>query len=334
MTQYTEEKHCKKHNGSDEPQLDDEDLGDVAFDMLSWLRPNDLKRIKGDPHWPTLLPILDIGIIRSIARSFVTSSTWYDLQRNTTDQYFPNEFLEGANMAFLAFFQQFNKNNTYMLRKYLSPALYKIFSPELEELGEMGLAVKMEPQKIHASAVLDIWADYGPSRAFDLSIPFEERQQDYFYSPTFCLRAAHPRDTIVTKASSPWGKRDAIAELDNKPSSIVKALKAGFNIVQTGARFKVDVRYDVSMKYSAFKANDLILSEEGRQAIVFRFETPHYSPSSELSLAYLKREDEAMPGLRPDHVVPEEDIDPPFEWKISDVDYLIHQRERRELETM
>ncbi|KAJ1673732.1 hypothetical protein EV182_004671 [Spiromyces aspiralis] len=216
----------------------------------------------------------------------------------------------------------------------MTPMLYDVFSDDIENLEKNGLRIDFRPIKVHNARIKDVWVDYGPHEAFDTYLSLQERLVDYYYNIVYCIRLAVPKGPGATETPDRGGRTGMAADLEGDATSVTGSLRRGMGSMVRGVQYKVDVEFDADMAYAVFKDDEHIHYEEGEQTIVLRFSTPHYSPSPNLAQAYLKKENEVMPGLRPGYVVPDEDIDPPFEWRVSDIDYLLFQNECREIQSI
>ncbi|KAG0228580.1 hypothetical protein BGX31_006550 [Mortierella sp. GBA43] len=85
------------------------------------------------------------------------------------------------------------------------------------------------------------------------------------------------------------------------------------NMMLEGVQFKVDVEFDATIDYTIKSKvlDSAVISDFTRRPLLVRFETPYFQPAEEM--------------LRSRSVTPPDEAPIDWNWRISDIDYLLEQ---------
>ncbi|KAF9956264.1 hypothetical protein BGZ65_002867 [Modicella reniformis] len=217
---------------------------------------------KAPKVWATL------GIIpQGLQYMICKSASQRMLRNNTSSEYYPDQFLQGAGLAIHQMLPLLSTNvNREPLTNMLTQELYDRLEYELQRQEDVESEVSIKLAAVHDGMVKDVWVllgpklNNGPTRGF-----IRWRWQTL----TIALRAA----------TDEMSSREQVA-----------------NMMLEGVQFKVDVEFDVTIDYTIRSKvlNTDVISDYTRRPLLVRFETPYFQPAEEmLRSRSMTRPDEA-----------------------------------------
>ncbi|KAG0324250.1 hypothetical protein BGZ99_002035 [Dissophora globulifera] len=216
------------------------------------------------------------------------------LRNNTSPEYFPDQFLQGAGLALSAMMRSLSTDtNRDSLTNMMTQELYDRLESEFQRQEEVQSDVKIQLAALHDGIVKDVWVLLGPRLQSGGSTRGFIRWR--WQSLTVALRAA----------TDQMSSRDQVAQM-----------------MMEGVQFKVDVEFDATIDYTIHSnpLNTDVVSDLSRRPLLVRFETPFFEPAEQMVASRSR--------TRPD----EAPIN--WNWRVSDIDYLLEQDflERRKKE--
>ncbi|KAG0021267.1 hypothetical protein BGZ80_002736 [Entomortierella chlamydospora] len=229
----------------------------LAYDF-PWLYDGSshLSRI---PHYPyakapKIWALLGI-IPQSIQYLICKSACERMLRNNTSPEYFPDQFLQGAGLAMHQMIPLISTNiDREPLTHMMTQELYDRFESELEKQEAVKSEVNIKLAAIHDGMVKDVWVLLGPKLKSGSTRGFIRWR---WQSLTVVLRAA----------TDDMSSRDQVTQM-----------------MMEGVQFKVDVEFDASIDYT-IKSNVLnqdVVSDFTRRPLLVRFETPFFEPADKM----------------------------------------------------
>ncbi|KAF9090012.1 hypothetical protein BGX27_002358 [Mortierella sp. AM989] len=209
-----------------------------------------------------------LGIIpKSIQYLFCKSICERMLRNNTSPEYFPDQFLQGAGLAMHQMIPLLATNvNREPLTNMMTQELYDIFESELQKQESVKSDVSIKLAAIHDGMVKDVWVTLGPKLKSSSTRGFIRWR---WQTLTIALRAA----------SDDMSSRDQVVQM-----------------MMEGVQFKVDVEFDASIDYT-IKSNILksdVITDFTRRPLLVRFETPYFEPAEQMVASRsMSRPDEA-----------------------------------------
>ncbi|KAF9964670.1 hypothetical protein BGZ70_006107 [Mortierella alpina] len=174
------------------------------------------------------------------------------LRNNTSPEYFPDQFLQGASLAIHQMLPLLATNvDRDPLRHMMTQELYDRFDSELQRQEEVKSDVSIQLAAVHDGMVKDVWVLLGPKLKSGTARGFIRWR---WQSLTVALRAA----------TDQMSSRDQVAQM-----------------MMEGVQFKVDVEFDATIDYtirSKVLDQDMV-SDLTRRPLLVRFETPFFEPA-------------------------------------------------------
>ncbi|KAG9324687.1 hypothetical protein KVV02_001669 [Mortierella alpina] len=174
------------------------------------------------------------------------------LRNNTSPEYFPDQFLQGAGLAIHQMLPLLATNvDRDALRHMMTQELYERFDSELQRQEEIKSDVSIQLAAVHDGMVKDVWVLLGPKLKSSTARGFIRWR---WQSLTVALRAA----------TDQMSSRDQVAQM-----------------MMEGVQFKVDVEFDATIDYtirSKVLDQDMV-SDLTRRPLLVRFETPFFEPA-------------------------------------------------------
>ncbi|KAF9356480.1 hypothetical protein BGX26_005213 [Mortierella sp. AD094] len=197
-----------------------------------------------------------LGIIpQSIQYLICKSACERMLRNNTSPEYYPDQFLQGAGLAMHQMIPLLSTNiNREPLTNMMTQELYDKFESELEKQEAVKSEVNIKLAAIHDGMVKDVWVLLGPKLKNGSTRGFVRWR---WQSLTVVLRAA----------TDDMSSRDQVTQM-----------------MMEGVQFKVDVEFDASIDYT-IKSNVLnqdVVSDFTRRPLLVRFETPFFEPADQM----------------------------------------------------
>ncbi|KAF9168291.1 hypothetical protein BGX21_001895 [Mortierella sp. AD011] len=229
----------------------------LAYDF-PWLYDGSshLSRIPNYPYAkaPRIWALLGI-IPQSIQYLICKSACERMLRNNTSPEYFPDQFLQGAGLAMHQMIPLLSTNiDREPLTHMMTQELYDRFESELEKQEAVKSEVNIKLAAIHDGMVKDVWVLLGPKLKSGSTRGFIRWR---WQSLTVVLRAA----------TDDMSSRDQVTQM-----------------MMEGVQFKVDVEFDASIDYT-IKSNVLnqdVVSDFTRRPLLVRFETPFFEPADRM----------------------------------------------------
>ncbi|KAG0064887.1 hypothetical protein BGZ90_002011 [Linnemannia elongata] len=177
------------------------------------------------------------------------------LRNNTSPEYFPDQFLQGAGLAIHKLLPLLSTNvNREPLTSMMTQELYDRFEPELQRQEELKSDVSIKLASVHDGMIKDVWVLLGPKLKSGTSRGFIRWR---WQSLTVALRAA----------TDQMSSRDQVAHM-----------------MMEGVQFKVDVEFDATIDYTIHSnvLNNDVISDFTRRPLLVRFETPYFEPAEQM----------------------------------------------------
>ncbi|KAF9188172.1 hypothetical protein BGZ51_000817 [Haplosporangium sp. Z 767] len=259
-TSLQETTELKKAAAEDTAEIEEppeEEIHARAYDF-PWLYDGSshLTRI---PHYPypkapKVWALLGF-IPQSIQYMICKSACERMLRNNTSPEYFPDQFLQGAGLAIHQMLPLLSTNiDREPLRHMMTQELYDIFESELRMQEKLKSDVSIKLAAVHDGMVKDVWVLLGPRLKSGTPRGFIRWR---WQSLTVALRAA----------TDQMSSRDQVTQM-----------------MMEGVQFKVDVEFDASIDYT-IRSNALnsdIISDFTRRPLLVRFETPFFEPAEQM----------------------------------------------------
>ncbi|KAK3833608.1 MAG: hypothetical protein J3R72DRAFT_231075 [Linnemannia gamsii] len=189
------------------------------------------------------------------------------LRNNTSPEYFPDQFLQGAGLAIHKLLPLLSTNvNRDALASMMTQELYDRYETELEQQERLGSDVSIKLASVHDGMVKDVWVLLGPKLKSGTSRGFIRWR---WQSLTVALRAA----------TDQMSSRDQVAQM-----------------MMEGVQFKVDVEFDATIDYTIHSKvlDGDVISDFTRRPLLVRFETPFFEPAEQMVASRsMSRPDEA-----------------------------------------
>ncbi|KAG0362476.1 hypothetical protein BG005_005489 [Podila minutissima] len=240
----------------DGPPSEDE-IQAAAYDF-PWLYDgsNHMSRIPHYPYAKAPKVWALLGFIpQSIQYMICKSACERMLRNNTSPEYFPDQFLQGAGLAIHQMLPLLSTNTDRdQLAHMMTQELYDRFESELERQEKLKSDVSIKLAAVHDGAVKDVWVLLGPKLKSGTSRGFIRWR---WQSLTVALRAA----------TDQMSSRDQVAQM-----------------MMEGVQFKVDVEFDATIDYS-IRSNitgNEVISDFTRRPLLVRFETPFFEPAEQM----------------------------------------------------
>ncbi|KAG0319168.1 hypothetical protein BGZ97_002642 [Linnemannia gamsii] len=177
------------------------------------------------------------------------------LRNNTSPEYFPDQFLQGAGLAIHKLLPLLATNvNRDALASMMTQELYDRYESELQRQEQLKSDVSIKLASVHDGIVKDVWVLLGPKLKSGTSRGFIRWR---WQSLTVALRAA----------TDQMSSRDQVAQM-----------------MMEGVQFKVDVEFDATIDYTIHsKVLDTdVVSDFTRRPLLVRFETPFFEPAEQM----------------------------------------------------
>ncbi|KAI8606005.1 hypothetical protein EDD21DRAFT_362080 [Dissophora ornata] len=209
-----------------------------------------------------------LGLIpQSIQYMICKSACERMLRNNTSPEYFPDQFLQGAGLAIHQMLPLLSTDvNREPLASMMTQELYDRFESELQRQEEVKSDVSIQLAAVHDGVVKDVWVLLGPKLKSGSTRGFIRWR---WQSLTIALRAA----------TDQMSSRDQVAQM-----------------MMEGVQFKVDVEFDASIDYT-IRSNVMgsdVISDFTRRPLLVRFETPFFEPAEKMVASRTRsRPDEA-----------------------------------------
>ncbi|KAG0349347.1 hypothetical protein BG004_007531 [Podila humilis] len=235
----------------------EEEIQAAAYDF-PWLY-NGFNYTSRIPHYPyakvpkvwALLGFVPQSIQYMICKSACSSM----LRNNTSPEYYPDQFLQGAGLAIHQMLPLISTNtDREQLKNMMTQELYDQFESELEKQEKLKSDLSIKLASVHDGVVKDVWVLLGPKLGSGNSRGFIRWR---WQSLTIALRAA----------TDQMSSRDQVAQM-----------------MMEGVQFKVDVEFDATIDYT-IKSNitgNEIISDFTRRPLLVRFETPLFEPAEQM----------------------------------------------------
>ncbi|KAF9973265.1 hypothetical protein BGZ73_003491 [Actinomortierella ambigua] len=177
------------------------------------------------------------------------------LRNNTSQEYYPDQFLQGTGMAIHQMMPLIATNvDRTPLRSMMTQELYNVFEQELERQERLGSEVSIRLAAVHDGLVKDVWVQLGPKLSSGTTKGFIRWR---WQTLTVSLRAA----------TSQVSSRDQVTQM-----------------MMEGVQFQVDVEFDATIEYKIRhpKLGLDLVTEVVRRPLLVRFETPYFQPAEEM----------------------------------------------------
>ncbi|KAG0044280.1 hypothetical protein BGZ83_010481 [Gryganskiella cystojenkinii] len=248
----------------------EQEIQTAAYEF-PWLYNNSshLSRI---PHYPyakapKIWALLGF-VPQSIQYALCKSACERMLRNNTSAEYFPDQFLQGAGQAIHQLFPLLSTNvDRDALRSMMTQELYDVYETELEKQEKLKSDVKIQLAAVHDGVVKDVWVLLGPKLKTGTARGFIRWR---WQSLTVALRAA----------TDQMSSRDQVAQM-----------------MMEGVQFKVDVEFDASIDYTirSKQLDQDVVSDFSRRPLLVRFETPFFEPAEDMVKSRSKSRPDAAP---------------------------------------
>ncbi|KAF9918134.1 hypothetical protein BX616_010148 [Lobosporangium transversale] len=218
------------------------------------------------PKAPKIWSILGL-VPQSIQYMICKSACERMLRNNTSPEYYPDQFLQGAGLAIHQLIPLLSTNvNRDALTNMMSQELYDCYETELRRQEEIHSELSIKLAAIHDGVVKDVWVHLGPKLKSGSTRGFIRWR---WQTLTIALRAA----------TDQMSSRDQVARM-----------------MMEGVQIKVDVEFDASIDYTV-RSKALgtdVISDFSRRPLLVRFETPFFEPAEKMVASRkMSRPDEA-----------------------------------------
>ncbi|PVU98213.1 hypothetical protein BB559_001734 [Furculomyces boomerangus] len=302
------------------PQETTSDGIEVPSDSIPWLRSNDPKRAEKRVVVVGVRPMFNFGFVIRLLKSMFRQLSFNEIISRTDSQYFPREFLNGCVFALKQFCGFVSKEDIRGLRSILTPEMLNIFEESIKKNQKNSINSKINIKVLDAR-VKDIGVRFGPKEAYDLSVPLLERASKYSIKMVF--------NYCISAEKTESNKGDGGGELVNPG-----ALAILFSSDSIGYQVVIDVECDAEIEYSVFHKDDKIEKDVSNRSVIITMKSNYYTDPNDFFSGYAQLVEKSAPGYINKQLVPEEKVPVPFEWKISDIDYLLCSKENEELESI
>ncbi|KAF9167687.1 hypothetical protein DFQ26_003651 [Actinomortierella ambigua] len=177
------------------------------------------------------------------------------LRNNTSQEYYPDQFLQGTGMAIHQMIPLLATNvDRTPLQSMMTQDLYNVFEQELERQERLGSNVSIRLAAVHDGQVKDVWVQLGPKLSSGTTKGFIRWR---WQTLTVSLRAA----------TSQVSSRDQVTQM-----------------MMEGVQFQVDVEFDATIEYRIQhpKLGLEMVTDMTRRPLLVRFETPYFQPAEEM----------------------------------------------------
>ncbi|KAG0259904.1 hypothetical protein BG011_002302 [Mortierella polycephala] len=204
---------------------------------------------------------------QSIQHMICKSACERMLRSNTSPEYFPDQFLQGAGLAIHQMLPLLSTNiDREPLRHMMTQELYDKFESELQVQEKIKSDVSVKLAAVHDGMVKDVWVSLGPM-----------------------LKSSTPRGFIRWRWQTLTVALRAATDQISSRDQVIK-------MMMEGVQFKVDVEFDASIDYT-IRSNVLnsdMISDFTRRPLLVRFETPSFEPAEQMVASRsMSRPDEA-----------------------------------------